>query len=161
MRIILNFYLKSIDIWGFKNYNENGSQDRGCQMIRKQSKQRDLVLNYMKQITGHVSAEEVFDGLNKDGKSVSLATVYRNLNILTQLHEIKKIAHPVNGYVYDKTCDPHYHLHCVECDELYDFPYPYMEHMNEDMQNQTGWTIHSHNTTFEGICPVCAKKGRS
>ena len=51
-------------------------------MIRKQSKQRDLVLNYMKQIHGHVSAEEVYDALNQSGNPISLATVYRNLDIL-------------------------------------------------------------------------------
>lgn len=130
-------------------------------MIRKQSKQRDLVLAYMKQIQGHVSAEQVFDDLNKDGKNVSLATVYRNLNILSEMHEIKRIAHPVNGYVYDKTCKPHYHLHCLKCDDLYDFPYPYIEKLDDQMQEATGWNVQAHNTVFEGICPECAKKGRS
>lgn len=129
-------------------------------MIRKQSKQRDLVLNFMKQIHGHVSAEEVFNDLNKDGKNISLATVYRNLNILVQMHEIRKIAHPVYGYVYDKTCDPHYHLHCVVCDQLLDFPYPYMLELDDEMQVKTGLQIHSHNTIFEGVCENCAKKGR-
>ena len=130
-------------------------------MIRKQSKQRDLVLAYMKQIDGHVSAEQVFEDLNKDGKSISLATVYRNLNILAQMHEIKRIAHPVNGYVYDKTCKPHYHLHCLMCDQLLEFPYPYMQEVDDQMQEATGWNVQAHNTVFEGICPMCAKKGRS
>lgn len=127
-------------------------------MIRKQSKQRDIVLNYMKQIKGHVSAEQVFEDLNKDEKTVSLATVYRNLNILVQMNEIKKIAHPVYGYVYDKTCDPHYHLHCVVCDQLYDFPYPYMLELDDEMEKNTGLKVYSHNTIFEGICESCAKK---
>lgn len=126
-------------------------------MIRKQSKQRDIVLNYMKQIKGHVSAEQVFDDLNKDEKTVSLATVYRNLNILVQMNEIKKIAHPVYGYVYDKTCDPHYHLHCVVCDQLYDFPYPYMLELDDKMEKNTGLKVYSHNTIFEGVCESCAK----
>lgn len=130
-------------------------------MIRKQSKQRDLVLAYMKQIEGHVNAEQVYDDLNKNGKIISLATVYRNLDVLSQMHKIKKIAHPVNGFVYDKTCEPHYHLHCSVCDQLMDFPYPYMENFNQQMEQKTGIPITSHSIVFEGICPMCAKKNRS
>lgn len=126
-------------------------------MIRKQSKQRDLILNYMKQMDGHVSAEQVFDDLNKIEKSVSLATVYRNLNILVQMHEIRKIAHPVYGYVYDKTCDPHDHLHCVVCDQLLDFPIAYDMELDDQMQKKSGWVVHSHSTIYEGICDECLK----
>lgn len=129
-------------------------------MTRKQSKQRDLILNYMKTISGHVSAEEVFEDMNRDEKAVSLATIYRNLNILVQMHEIKKIAHPVYGYVYDKTCNPHYHLHCTICDQLYDFPYPYMLELDDKMEQEFGLKVYSHNTIFEGVCEQCQKKQR-
>ncbi len=130
-------------------------------MIRKQSKQRKLILSFMKQTNGHMSAEQVFKGINQAGHRISLATVYRNLDILTEMNEIKKIAHPVNGYVYDKTCVPHYHLHCIMCDELIDSPYPYTKQYDEVMQRQSGWQIHSHSTVFEGICPNCAKSKRN
>lgn len=127
-------------------------------MIRKQSKQRALVLNYMKQISSHVSAEEVFEALNQEGKVISLATVYRNLDILSEMNEIKKIAHPVNGYVYDKTADPHYHLHCVRCNQLFDAPNAYVKKLDEAMNEQSGWRIYSHSILFEGVCPECKKK---
>ena len=127
-------------------------------MIRKQSKQRDLVLQYMKQIREHVSAEQVYDDLNKDTKSISLATVYRNLNILVQMHEIRKSAHPIYGYVYDKTCDPHDHLHCVICDQLFDFPIAYDMALDDTMEKQSGWQVYSHNTIYEGVCEHCMKK---
>ena len=87
-------------------------------MIRKSSKQRDMILNYMKQIEGHVTPEQVFQEMNAGGQKISLATIYRNLNILCEMHEVKKIAHPIDGYQYDKTCKPHYHLHCIKCDRI-------------------------------------------
>lgn len=71
-------------------------------MIRKSSKQRDMILNYMKQIDGHVTPEQVFQEMNAGGQKISLATIYRNLNILCEMHEVKKIAHPIDGYQYDK-----------------------------------------------------------
>lgn len=127
-------------------------------MIRKQSKHRDLIAAYMNRITTHVSAEQVYRDLKQSGNQISLATVYRNLDILAETHKIKKLAHPVSGYVYDKTCEPHYHLHCVTCDQLYDLPYPYMDSLNTNMEAETGLSIQSHSIIFEGICETCKKE---
>lgn len=130
-------------------------------MIRKRSKQRDMILDYMKKNTKHVTPEQIYTDLNQDEKRISLATIYRNLDILTQMNEIKKIAHPIHGYVFDRTSLPHYHLHCAGCDELYDIPFPYQEDFNDTAQRKSGWEIHSHSIVFEGICPDCAKKDKA
>ena len=61
-------------------------------MAYKSSKQRDVILEYMRNMSGHVSAEELFEQLNEGEHKISLATVYRNLNILADMKEIKKIA---------------------------------------------------------------------
>ena len=127
-------------------------------MKRKSSKQRDMILNYLKTIDGHVTAEEVFKNMNEDGNKISLATVYRNLNILVEMNEIKKIAHPVEGYQYDKTSHPHYHLHCVRWDRILDLDIPYMDEWNHQMEAQTGLLIRTHNMMAEGICKDCLKK---
>ena len=124
----------------------------------KSSKQRDLIMNYMKQINGHVTAEQIFNDLNANGTKISLATVYRNLNILCDLHEIKKIAHPIEGYQYDKTCKPHYHLHCIKCYRILDLDIPYKEDFNKEMSEATGLPITTHDMMVEGICEDCLKK---
>ena len=124
----------------------------------KSSKQRDLILNYMKQINGHVTAEQIFQDLNTGDTKISLATVYRNLNILCDMHEIKKIAHPIDGYQYDKTCKPHYHLHCIKCDRILDLDLPYKEDYNKEMSELTGLPITTHDMMVEGICIDCLEK---
>lgn len=124
----------------------------------KSSKQRDLIMNYMKQINGHVSAEQIFKELNAAGTKISLATVYRNLNILCDMHEIKKIAHPIEGYQYDKTCKPHYHLHCIKCDRILDLDIPYNEEFNREMSKMTGLPIKTHDMMVDGICKECLEK---
>lgn len=124
----------------------------------KSSKQRDLILNYLKNMNGHVSAEQIFQDLNSDGTTISLATVYRNLNILCDMHEIKKIAHPIDGYQYDKTCKPHYHLHCTTCDRILDLDIPYNENYNKEMSELTGLPITTHDMMVEGICKDCLEK---
>lgn len=130
----------------------------GETMIRKSSKQRDMIMNYMRGIDGHVTPEQVFKALNNEGNSISLATVYRNLNILVEMNEIKKIAHPIEGYQYDKTCVPHYHLHCTKCDRILDLNIPYDDKLNKIMKQKTGLHITTHSMIAEGICEECAKK---
>lgn len=125
-------------------------------MIYKSSKQRELVLGYMKNVEGHVSAEQIFHDLSTM-TSISLATVYRNLNILVEMNEIKKLAHPTYGYVYDKTCNPHYHFHCVKCNELSDLDTSYLEEINQ-IAEKCGLDVVSHTILFTGTCQKCQKK---
>ena len=124
----------------------------------KSSKQRDMIVEYLNKVDGHVTAEEIFKNMNEDGQKISLATVYRNLNILVEMKEIRKIAHPSEGVQYDKTNRPHYHLHCIKCNRILDLNIPYLEEWNEKIHAQTGLEIKSHTMMAEGICADCAKK---
>lgn len=127
-------------------------------LMYKSSKQRDLLMNYMKKIDGHVTAEKIFQDINATGTKISLATVYRNLNILCDMQEIKKIAHPIEGYQYDKTCKPHYHLHCIQCDRILDLDIPYNEEFNSEMSKMTGLPIKTHDMMVDGTCKDCLEK---
>ena len=124
-------------------------------MQYKNSKQREMILNFMKNVQGHVSAEEIYRGLNAS-QSISLATVYRNLNILADMNEIRKIAHPTYGYVYDKTCKRHYHFFCKQCQKLIDLPM-YDEGINQ-MAAGFGFDVEANEITFTGICQDCKGK---
>lgn len=126
-------------------------------MAYKSSKQRDMILEYMKGMSGHVSAEQLFEELNKKEQKISLATVYRNLNILADMKEIKKIALP-DGYVYDKTCKPHYHFYCTCCNTLYDLPKLYDHGFNAEAKEESLiGLVEGHEITFKGICKHCMK----
>lgn len=124
-------------------------------MAYKSSKQRDIIIDYMRGIHGHVSAEQIFADLNESEKQISLATVYRNLNILADMKEIKKIALP-DGYVYDKTCNPHYHFYCRKCNTLYDLPDAYDEKLDIEVNKHSMiGEIEGHELTFKGVCKNC------
>ena len=126
-------------------------------MAYKSSKQRDVILDYMRAMSGHVSAEQIYEDLSKTDHKVSLATIYRNLNILADMKEIKKIALP-DGYVYDKTCKPHYHFYCTHCNTLYDLPKAYLHEFDVEAKEESLIAmIEGHEITFKGICKNCMK----
>lgn len=127
-------------------------------MRRKASKQRDMILDYLMSVDGHLTAEEIYKNMNEQGEQISLATIYRNLGILEELYQIRRIAHPQEGYCYDKTIVPHHHLHCVKCHKLYDIQLPYDARFNEAIAQQTGAVVYSHTIVVEGVCPHCLKE---
>ncbi|MDF9825108.1 Fe2+ or Zn2+ uptake regulation protein [Breznakia sp. PF5-3] len=125
-------------------------------MTYKNSKQRELILEYMQGINAHVSAEEIYENINKEEKKISLATVYRNLGILEDLQKVKKIALPQERYVYDKTCNPHYHFYCEKCKTLYDLDEPYKLELDKTISdNEVIGKIDGHDIIFKGVCRNC------
>lgn len=128
-------------------------------MLYKNSKQRDMILECLKSSDIHMSAEQIFDTINKDDIKISLATVYRNLLILEDMQVIKKVTLPSEGYVYDKTCKLHYHFYCENCRKLYDIDMPYQDQFNMLVRNDTHvGHVDSHEITFKGVCKNCQIK---
>ena len=121
-------------------------------MAYKQSKQRQMILEHMNKMETHISAEELFKKINETEK-ISLATIYRNLNILVDMNEIKKIALE-DGYVYDKTCTPHYHFYCNSCLNLFDISLNALS-LNDKVNERFIHEIEGHDITFNGTCKNC------
>lgn len=126
--------------------------------MRKSSKQRDKMLDFIMSSDRHWSPNEIFTELEKTGEKVSLATIYRNLGILVELGQIRRITLPSEGVVYDRRVDPHYHFYCVKCDKLFDLPLTYKTEWNSSLEHDTGMTVLDHELTVRGICAACAKK---
>lgn len=122
-------------------------------MQYRRSKQRDIILNYMQKVRQHLSAEQIYEALKGTEKEVSLATVYRNLGILEEMGEIKKLTLK-DGVVYDATSHPHYHFYCKECKKLFDLPMQYHMQTNLMLEGMVG-QVDSHELTFKGICKNC------
>ncbi len=123
----------------------------------KKSKQRDEIENFIKNHPGHLSADEIFKGLKAEGSTISLATVYRNLGILAQMNLINKIAHPRDGYVYDKSPNIHHHIFCEKCGTISDIAVVDDKELLERVSLENNIKINSYSITFWGICQNCNK----
>ena len=89
---------------------------------RRNTIQKDLVKNAVYEIKRHVTANEVCEFLKKEYPNIGKGTVYRNLNLLTDLNEISKVEMPGNEPDrFDVRTDNHHHAFCRICKKLYDF----------------------------------------
>lgn len=68
----------------------------------------------------HLTAEDVFRAVNRDGAHVSKATVYNTLGVFAEKGLIREVVIDPSRVVYDSNTAPHHHFYHVETGELVD-----------------------------------------
>ncbi|MBF1142098.1 MAG: transcriptional repressor [[Eubacterium] sulci] len=86
----------------------------------KYSRQRNIILDIVKNSYDHPTAETVYKLARKELPSIGIATVYRNLNQLVDSGEVVRISLPGGVDRFDGHLDKHYHSICPDCGRLTD-----------------------------------------
>lgn len=124
----------------------------------KNTRQRQAILKVFKTKNKHMNAEQVYEQVHKIDATIGLATVYRNLNLLSEQNLITRVNHPNLGYLYDGNIAPHYHAYCTTCGKLFDVYIPMVEGINEQAEQANGFKVDTHDIIFEGTCRACQSK---
>lgn len=123
--------------------------------------QRAMIFEAVQSLHTHPTGEEVYALVRSKYPSISLATVYRNLNTLAEEGQIKRICVPGAAERFDFNTKPHYHIRCEKCGQFADVPLEYDDKMVELIARATGYTLHQQEMVFTGLCPDCAKEALS
>ncbi len=124
----------------------------------KYSKQRELILNYVLNSHEHPTADKVYKTVKKELPNISLGTIYRNLNQLSESNLIRRIALPNKVDRFDKEQPEHCHLYCNGCGEVVDLNKDLMKSTSNMISKMTDYKMILHNMVFIGICPNCQKE---
>jgi Fur family peroxide stress response transcriptional regulator len=120
--------------------------------------QRYAVLNMLASSTDHPSVESIHAKLIAHYPTMSLATVYKTINLLKREGEILELEFSDLGNRYDgKKPYPHPHVICTECGVIIDPSQLDMDEITSKMMEETGFEIHTHRLDFYGICPRCQR----
>ena len=128
-------------------------------MERRNTMQKELTYNTVMSYSGHPSADDVYRIISSEHSTISKATVYRNLSLLTEEGKIGRVESFASGEVhYDHRTEKHYHGYCMKCGKVVDISIPCdnIEVKAEAMED--GFSIISHELIFEGICKECRDK---
>ncbi len=118
------------------------------------SKQRKVILEELRKVTSHPTADEVYDMVREIIPRISLGTVYRNLEFLSSQGLVLKLGGPGTQKRFDGNPKPHPHIRCSVCSKIEDVMCEVdVPALPEEYTR--GFDIHNCNVEFVGICPKC------
>lgn len=124
--------------------------------IRRNSKQRQLILDTLKSVRCHPTAEDIFQMVREKNPTISLGTVYRNLNLLAEMGEILKLDLGVDSVHFDGTRQEHGHLVCRNCGQIEDLPCELSESVRSLMEKELHREMETIYLTVTGLCMECS-----
>lgn len=127
-------------------------------MNLKHSKQRDSIMEFLRERKDHPTADIVYMNVRKTFPNISLGTVYRNLTLLADIGEISRIRVGDGVDHFDADTSPHYHFICKECGSVIDLEMEDMTDINETANKNFSGLIEGHITYFYGKCGNCSTK---
>ena len=84
----------------------------------RNSRQRKIIETVLKELPEHVTAIEVHRNARVFDETISLATVYRNLRLMVEWGNFKKVLLPNGNFCYDPIIENHSHFYCEKCKRL-------------------------------------------
>jgi len=113
------------------------------------SRQRKLVLEILWSSGSHLSAKEIYELLNTNGRCIGHTSVYQNLESL-HAHGIIECLEKAQGRLYGHRADPHSHITCIESGDIYDLDLELPIELLNSIETQTGFKIESYRLQLQG-----------
>lgn len=119
------------------------------------SKQREEILDYVKSVKTHPTAETVYTKLRESIPNISLGTVYRNLDKLSEIGKLQRINLANEQDRFDGDTNFHYHAICQKCGEVSDIYIDYIKDIDKIIEKKADCIVISHDIIFNIICSKC------
>jgi len=124
------------------------------------TRQRQVILDELRKVTSHPAADAVYRMVRRRLPRISLATVYRNLEVLAEAGLIQKLESGGLPRRFDGNVELHYHVRCVRCGRMDDVHIGTLPAIENALRGACGYEILGYRLTFAGVCPKCRKSAR-
>ena len=120
------------------------------------SKQRETILKYLINSKEHPTAEKIYLDLKSTLPNLSLATVYRNCNVLVDSGQVMRLTATDKVDRFDADISEHQHFVCTSCQQVSDLYFKLSEdNINKNLSD--GYKADSYQIYIYGICDKCQK----
>ncbi len=121
-----------------------------CQTLgMRVSRQRRYILELLWEAKEHLSAREIYDRLNQQGKEIGHTSVYQNLEALSQQGIIECVER-CDGRLYGHISDAHSHINCLDTDQIIDIHLKLPDDLIQEIEAKTGVKITEYRIDFYG-----------
>lgn len=144
-------------LFGLKDLREKLSE-RGYKMTPQRKEILKIFVEHPD--SHHMSAEDVYSILRENESEIGLATVYRALDLLSELGILVHVDFGDGCARYElNTADPkvhhHHHLICVKCKKVIEFEEDLLDDLEETIAEESDFQILNHEVKFFGYCKDC------
>lgn len=130
-------------------------EEKRSTKILRMTNQRKVILEELSKVYFHPTASDVYEIVRKKLPNVSLGTVYRNLELLSNCRTIQKLDFGEPHKRFDGNPEPHYHISCTRCGRVDDIPIELKPDLDKEAEKISGYRIEGHHITYSGLCPDC------
>jgi Fur family ferric uptake transcriptional regulator len=119
---------------------------------------RNAVVELLDRQECALTAQEIDDRLRARGRSVGRASVYRILELLTELRLVQRIDVGQGVARYERQLpggDHHHHLVCDSCGQIEPFEDPALEQAIERVSRKLSFAVDDHDVVLHGACSDC------
>ena len=122
----------------------------------KYSRQREIIKRALKDSNNHPTAEDIYEDIHDLEPNISLATVYRNLNLMAEMGEIRKVKYQGTSDRFDPIVEEHFHFVCDKCGKVENLSIKTeFTKMDELIMDETGANVKYHDLIVYGVCKKC------
>lgn len=148
--------------------NEEKVKDLLREKGLKVTSQRLMVLNILSaRGDEHLTVEEIYDLAKEESPEIGLATIYRTVQVLLELHVIEKVTfddgfarYELNG---EETGSGHRHHHaiCTQCGKVYSLETDLLDTLEKQVFESLGFEVTDHEVKLYGLCSACRRKAQN
>jgi len=124
----------------------------------KATTQRIAICRFALHSRDHPTAQRVYNEVRKMHPTVSLATVYKTLQILTEHGLIQELDLPQSQARFDSYVEPHINLVCMQCGNIQDLDDDAAREIVERMTAKTEFKRTGQRLDIYGICKICRNR---
>ena len=127
-------------------------------MALRMTNQREIILRELIRCQRHLTADELYDIVKKVMPRISLATVYRNLEILSEAGIIGKLEISGRQKRFDYAPEEHDHIYCVVCHRVDNLEIEHKGLTLKEFEAVAGYSVTGCRLEIVGVCPECQRK---
>lgn len=128
--------------------------------LQRMTRQRSVILDTLMSMRSHPTADELYAVVRRQLPSVSLGTIYRNLDLLSRAGQVRRLDSGGSQARFDAELEPHHHVRCSACGRVDDVAVTPDDQIPRPAESMHGFHITGYRIEYDGYCPDCRNGNR-
>ena len=125
---------------------------------RRSTEQRELIRQILQHADEHLDADKIYQQARQRSPSISLSTVYRNLQVFKEMGLVDEHQFGSRRHYETVPQAKHHHLVCLGCGRVFEFKCPSTERLKSRISKEEGFKVTEAEVHLAGYCPECQER---